>query len=470
MDLFMVPKQSIYTLLAFVIGLLILAFPLFSKGMFMDGSIYAAVASNLSQGNGSLWAMKFSETLMNPFYEHPPLAIWMESAVHKIMGDITLSERIYSLLMWLLNGGLIVQLWKELRPASQLSWAPLLLWTILPIVIWSFSNNMLENTMGVFVSSSVLFFLKGLKEKEGLWNSLSGAMLALAFLSKGFVGLFPFSLPIIYMMFFFKERSFIRHVMSGVFMLIGFLILLLPFILNDTSNEFLATYLDHQVKNSVENIQTVPHRFKILEYFVLQLLVPLSLSVAIFFTSRERSKPVRENRMWAGLLTLLALCGVLPIMISLKQRDFYILTVYPFVALALVFYMESTFENFHNKLTQKLTRPNYWASAVLALGVVVSVISTNFYKRETEIVKGIEQLAESEYYGQTFDCSNNIRYDWSTMAYLSRIAKISVWRGYDSDYKLVFEDEATEVEGTTFFGLKIIQRLSKNNINKSITP
>lgn len=469
-DLFMVPKQSIYTLLAFAIGLLILAFPLFSKGMFMDGSIYAAVASNLSQGNGSLWAMKFSETLMNPFYEHPPLAIWMESVVHKIMGDVMLSERIYALLMWLLNGWLIVKLWKELKPASVLTWAPLLLWAILPIVIWSFSNNMLENTMGVFVSSSVLFFLKGLKEKEWLWNSLSGVMLALAFLSKGFVGLFPFSLAFLYMLFFFKERTFIRHVMSGVSMLLGFLIFLLPFLLNETSSEFLATYLDHQVKNSVENIQTVPHRFKILEYFVLQLFIPLSLSVAVFFMGRERSKPVRENRKWTGLLTLLTLCGVLPIMISLKQRDFYILTVYPFVALALVLYFESAFEDFHNKLTQKVTRPNYWVSVVLVLAMVVSIVSTNFYKRETEIVKGVEQLAESEYYGQTFDCSNNIRYDWSTMAYLSRIAKISVWRGYDSDYKLVFEDEATEVEGTTFFGLKIIQRLTKNKTNKSNIP
>lgn len=449
-------KRS-YTFLVFAFGFLLLAFPLFSRGMFMDGTIYAAVASNLSQGNGSLWAMKFSETLMNPFYEHPPLAIWLESIFHKLLGDSFLSERIYSLFMWGLNGWLIVKIWEVLKPKSVLKWVPLLLWFMIPIVIWSFSNNMLENTMGVFVSGSVLFFLKGIITKKHYWNLLSGVMLTLAFLSKGFVGLFPFALPVLYLLFFAAERRFLDHLISGLLMVVGFFGLLSPFLFNATSMEFLQTYFDHQVKNSVENIQTVSHRFKILEYFFLQVFLPLALSVAIFFTAKNKEKLDSSNRKWAGFFIVLALCGVLPIMISLKQRDFYILTVYPFVALAIVMYFENAFIRLNERLCLKLPDPKKWTVIIFVLAVVLSISATNFYKRDKELVKGSVALAESKYQGLSVDCSNNIRYGWGAMAYLSRYAKISVWRGAASDVKIMFSNEKTEKEEEVYAGFKLVQ-------------
>lgn len=423
----------------------------------MDGTIYAAVAGNLSLGNGSMWEMKFNEILMNPFYEHPPLAIWMEAIFHRLFSDSFLSERMYALFMWLLNGWLVTLMWKEIKPESKLQWAPLLLWVCIPIVVWSFSNNMLENTMGVFVSASVLFFLKGIRTKMWSWSLLSGGMITLAFLSKGFVGLFPFALPVLFLMFFFKKRSFVKHLLSGIYMLIGFGLVALPFVLNETSYDFMMTYFDHQVKNSVENIQTVPHRFKILEYFLLQLFLPMAIAVAIFFSAKNKAELGEENKKWLGMMLLLSLCGVLPIMISLKQRDFYILTVYPFIVLAIVNFVENGFASLHERIAEKLSKPNKVTVPVLLAAIVVAVVATNFYKRDQAFVMGAEQLAESEFYGQTFQCSNDVRYDWAKMAYLSRIAKITVSRSVDSEFKMLLSSES-KVDGEVVFeGFKLVK-------------
>ncbi len=142
--------------MVFCIGLLPLAYPLFSEGMFMDGVIYAAVANNLYEGYGSFWDLSFSDTIIGPFRGHPPLAIYLESWFHHLFSGSFLSERIYSLFTWIANGFLIVCIWRNLKLPQNLSWTPLLIWVLMPVVFWSFSNNMLENTMGIFISKSAI--------------------------------------------------------------------------------------------------------------------------------------------------------------------------------------------------------------------------------------------------------------------------------------------------------------------------
>lgn len=424
----------------------------------MDGTIYAAVASNLSQGNGSLWSLKFSETIMNPFYEHPPLAIWLESIFHKLFLDSYLSERFYSLLMWMMNGWLIVLIWKELKPKSEMAWAPLLLWACIPLVVWSFSNNMLENTMGVFVSASVLFTLVGLRKKWWLWSLLSGVILVFAFLSKGFVGLFPLAFPALIALFLYDRRSLKEHVGSQLLMLVGFAIALLPLMITPESWSFIETYFEHQVQNSVEKIQTVSHRAKILEYFLTQLLIPLGvIGILTLFLKRKLSNnPRLKNKKETMLFFILALCGVLPIMISLKQRDFYIVTVFPLAMIGLVLLFENVFEFAHAEIKAFIKQPMRVASILLTITIGTSIGASFYYKRDKDVLQGAEMLANSDYAGSTMNCSNNIRYDWGTMAYLSRFSKISVDVGYDSPNKLKFYNEGENEEQETFNGIKIV--------------
>ena len=60
----------------------VLIFPdLLAEGMFLDGIIYSDIARNLSIGNGTLWNLKYIETLSGPngsntFAGHPSPGFW----------------------------------------------------------------------------------------------------------------------------------------------------------------------------------------------------------------------------------------------------------------------------------------------------------------------------------------------------------------------------------------------------------
>ena len=132
---------------------------LFSDGMFMDGLIYADISRNMAEGLGSFWKPHFTDTLFNVFYEHPPLAFGLQSIFFKLFGDNIYIERFYSLLTYVIVGCLIVLIWSKLTSYKKTGWLPLFLWLSTNYVTWALANNMLENTMSIFVCLSVLFYL-----------------------------------------------------------------------------------------------------------------------------------------------------------------------------------------------------------------------------------------------------------------------------------------------------------------------
>ncbi|HNK42678.1 MAG TPA: hypothetical protein PL002_15935, partial [Flavobacteriales bacterium] len=131
-------------------------------GMFMDGELYAAVAHNEARGYGTFWLPRFSErgvAGLPAFHEHPPLFFGLLATWFRIFGSGFWVERAFSLFTALLLAGLLVLLWRQLIPGDRgrrASWWPILLWIIVPTVFWSYHNNMIENTMGLFTTAAVL--------------------------------------------------------------------------------------------------------------------------------------------------------------------------------------------------------------------------------------------------------------------------------------------------------------------------
>ena len=60
--------------LAGSIALLVMLPELVTKGMYVDGQLYATISRNMAEGLGSLWSPYATATLFPEFYEHPPLA------------------------------------------------------------------------------------------------------------------------------------------------------------------------------------------------------------------------------------------------------------------------------------------------------------------------------------------------------------------------------------------------------------
>ncbi|MGY0407078.1 MAG: glycosyltransferase family 39 protein [Polaribacter sp.] len=135
------------------------------EGMFLDGVTYSAISKNLANGYGSFWEPHYTKTLFTSFHEHPPLVFIIESYFFKLFGNAFYTERIFSLATALLTAFGIIKCWKLLSDPSEIKinyWLPILIWLSVPLVSWSYKNNMLENTMGVFTIFSVYFILKAL--------------------------------------------------------------------------------------------------------------------------------------------------------------------------------------------------------------------------------------------------------------------------------------------------------------------
>ena len=163
-------KKSLFwgLTISFFIGLLVPI--LIQDGMFLDGVTYSSISKNLAHGIGSIWKPHYTKVLYPVFYEHPPLVFGIQSLFFKILGDGMYTERIYTLITAIFTLLGIVACWRlvfKQHPMQEYSWLPVLLWITVPLIFWSYKNNLLENTLSVFTLFSVYFIFRSLLQKRG---------------------------------------------------------------------------------------------------------------------------------------------------------------------------------------------------------------------------------------------------------------------------------------------------------------
>lgn len=355
----------------FVVGLfgLFACNNLLTRGMFMDGLIYTSVAANMAEGVGSFWHPVYTATQFPQFYEHPPLMMWLLSLWFRLFGTGMMAAKGYSVAVVLLTAALTVAVWKQLGFKTSLGWLPLLMMTLIPDVALAAHNNYLESTMTLFVLASVWLVLRG---KGVGWHLLAGVMLAAAFLTKGPTGLFPLALPAL--LWLFGERRGLGQMALGTLaMALGLAtpLALLWFCVPD-AQEFMHKYFENQVIGGSQVLVT--SRTYIVKTLFSHTAVVLVVALAVvLFGILKKSAPWRPTRdSWRrfGLMFALALCGTLPMMVSTKQRAFYLLTVFPFVALAVAALLEPLARH----MEKQLQRP---AMTVATVAVLIAAVITN---------------------------------------------------------------------------------------------
>ena len=191
-------KQSclLYTFVASVF-LMLISGSLLTTGMFMDGLIYGNVADNMASGACTFWHPMHSPSLHADFYEHPPLVMGLLALFYKLFGTHVWVTRLFTMVTTVLTAWLTVRLWHRMGYERRTGWIPLLLWVLIPAMSRNAHDNMLECTMAIFVLAAVLSLLPREGGKRLLHAALGGLFLYLAFLCKGFTGLYPFALPMI---------------------------------------------------------------------------------------------------------------------------------------------------------------------------------------------------------------------------------------------------------------------------------
>ena len=412
----------------FVVGLFfILISPHFlTDGMFLDGLWYATLSKNLADGLGSFWVPKLTQTY--DAWGQPPLAYLLESVFFHF-GKSLYVAKIYSVLTFVCTGFLMYLIWKEIGGKRENFWMVLLLWSITPLVIWCAPENILENTMGIFVLLSVLLYLISLRRNRILNVFLSGVMLFLALLTKGFPGLYPLAFPIIHMLFV-RKTSLLRALADTAIMLAC---VALPvatlYLFSPEAHHFTDMYMSEQVLASLKNWKTVNTRFDIVLRFFTEILLPMAITGLVLLVAwkqnllRKAYENVNLKPAWA--LLVLVLAGVLPIMISLKQRGFYIVTVFPLFALAAGAAIEPALENIRTgHAFAKISR--IISVIVLVVAVGINIFFAGKAGRDTEMLADI-RLVSSQVPENTIMSADRTLYEkWSMPAYFYFQKKISL--------------------------------------------
>ena len=141
-------NTKIYLMLPIMLFVGLLILPLVQEGMFFDGVTYSAISKNMANGYGSFWNPHYTKVLYSNFHEHPPLVFIIQSFFFRLLGDGFYTERLFCLLMALLTVFGIVKCWALLSDDAEMKsyyWLPILFWLLVPMVSWSYKNNLLES-------------------------------------------------------------------------------------------------------------------------------------------------------------------------------------------------------------------------------------------------------------------------------------------------------------------------------------
>jgi 4-amino-4-deoxy-L-arabinose transferase-like glycosyltransferase len=418
-----------------------------SDGMFLDGLYYSVVAKNLSNGEGSFWNLHFSDTFQNRFDGHPPLAFGLQSILFSLFGNSRFIDKIYSLLTCAATGYIILLIAKQLKLKNN--WIILLLWLIVPVVFWASTNNMLENTLSIFICLSVLFLLKAQHGKSILLLILSGIMLFFGFLTKGLVAFFPWTFLFVYWLVY-RNKSFGRMLVETFIFVAAAIIPLLLLLLWSEAKWSIFNYLDVQVMNSLKHVETVDTRFFIVIRLLQELIIPLCICSIVVIIAKWRKVPLslmRNNRKTTLVFILVALTGVLPIMISLKQSGFYILTVYPLFAIALGSLIEPLVDRLCNIINLKSKGFLVFKIAgylFFSTGVALCLYFSNTIGRDKIKLRDTYTIIEHIPENSTVNILPEMHLDFSLRGYFARYANISL------DCDLKNEHEYLLVENTHY--------------------
>lgn len=411
---------------------------LVQDGMFMDGVLYSAVSHNLANGLGTFWFPTFSYNnlagIRDSFHEQPPLVFGIQALFYKVFGDSMYVERFYVFITILFNIFLIKNVWetiyKENEEYKKLAWLPVLLWISIPVCFWSYSNNMHENTVSIFVLAAVLFQLKAIKAKQGkawFYIIISGLFIFLASFAKGIPGLFPIMVP---MVFTFKNQLSIKKAImfsSVLFLIVAVIYGLI--LLNNNAKQSLSNYFFLRLLKRVNDIPTTASYFETL-WRLLQECIGLILLTIILKLSIKKTTTEDKKTNTLGITFLaIGLTGVLPLMLTLVQKGFYMVPALPFIAIGFSILIVSLIHLFitqwvsHSKF---ITTLKLLTIALALVSIILPVLKIGKYSREEEKLKDIHYIGSILPHHEVINCSHDLLEDWSLQTYLSRYYYMSL--------------------------------------------
>ncbi len=424
-------------LLPFIILTVSVATRFFAYGMFVDGTYYANIARNLSDGLGSWWSLQVNPSPWG-FFEHPPLAIWLQSLAFDVFGDSRYVEKAYSYVCGLLQLGLLMGL-SQAVPAQKRAptFFAALLFAASPLGTWIFNCNMLENTMMLACFGAVWAQIVGMKRNSLMWFLISGVLVFLAFMSKGVLGLFPLATPVAIGLAYGQLRQMVPR---SVMVLFGFGAGMLLLWSSEESWRYMVEYYYGQVYNSVSGVRELdnPHAYILLK--LLSEILPILGVTLVMWLLAGRPRLWLDTGAATRLWLLIALSASLPLVVSPKNRWYFLVLSTPFYGLALAQGLRSIAYEFEAVCAKRSQRT--WCVLGLLMLAVPAVAahhyqSLRFYPKFHTDFSVMPWAKPTEEWLEVCAHPEELRRRWSLAADFSRDYKVHLSDRQDARFHLV---------------------------------
>jgi len=314
----------------------------FMVGLSGDGMCYAAIAMNMADGIGSLWQPSYTPTEFPVFYEHPPLAFFLQSLFFRVLGDGFYVEKIYGAVMASFNIITLLLLWKTMQSHFQWKWwLAIFCYLLVPLNIYVYNNNLLEGTLVVFTTLAACLVFYGLRHGRNIYFLPAGALMTLAFLTNGLEAFSVLSMPFIFYLIF-KHVSFNRMAWQTLYLSVITLLFIVLIMLYGPARHNIESYWNIQVFATLSGRRGGPctgwQHFAGIN-LVLRNLYPLIGVTCIILCIKaycEKSwvtvKAVLFKKNVIFLL-MMALATILPVLVSTRQHQHYFFPAFPFFVL-----------------------------------------------------------------------------------------------------------------------------------------
>lgn len=451
-------EQRPFLVLTFSLLLVLVVPALVREGMFMDGMIYATVAKKLADGTGSLWNLELYNPQIDSYRDQPPLGIWIQSLFFLLLGNSIYTERIFSFLTLIVNAFLIMKLWKVIYRSSETSnrmtWLPVVFWIIMPVCFWSFSNNMMENTLSIFILLSVIFIFKNFQTKKAAWLILSGVFLFLAVMTKGVQALFPACFPFVLFLVFKQGNWYSALIKCMVLLLIPAFLFLLIFQIPEARIYFMEYFSKRLIYTFTASEFQGESRIHLLKKLSEALIFPIILAIILQIGLRVKTKLLPQAKKIFIAFSFLALSGTIPLMVTKEQRRFYLVPALPFYAIAIASLVErKSVNSFNSVIAGDKSKKVLHSISVLMLISVVTYSAYSFGKpgRDAELILEVKEIGKHVPKESTVKVDDKLGERYGLRLYLERYYDISL---YEGDYLparfLLTSNQQSEQPNTSF--------------------
>lgn len=311
-----------------------------------DEAIYSKIAKNMVVTNQYItlhW-----DNLLKPWYEKPPLFMWIQSGFMSILGFSSLAAKLPSVIFGFTTVVLTFIIGKKFFNKTTAFISSLALITTVHFLYYS-RMAMLDVTLTFFVTLSLyVYWLAKEKDRRYLWI-LSGLLIGLGAMVKGVVGLLPLlviSLYEIYLFVFSKQKFSSRLFLNYLLGFLSCLLAVLPwhiYMYIQFGDSFLKNYIGYHVLGRAFNaIEDKGQPF-------FWYLVVLKVSMRIWFVALLGAFPLsilkafKKDKRFV-FLVVWALSMFLFFSIAKSKLIWYVIPLYPVLSLMVGSFIERSLD------------------------------------------------------------------------------------------------------------------------------